>query len=142
MDGVRLAALAAQDGTFAHCASAKTASSLDNVVFHDPPTAPGPLEVDLTCDTPCTYEVHVIDLQDGRPVANADGDANGEKAVSIAADGLGAGSYQYTLRVFAYGKPGTAVDRYSRPFTITPPPPTLAPLLPLLPSLPTLDPTT
>jgi hypothetical protein len=148
MDGVRLAALAAQDGTFASCEAAKTESSLESVVFHEPPAAPGPLQIDLTCDAACTYRAQVIDLQDGQVVAKADGDADGEQTVSIPAESLGPGSYQYALRAFTYGKPGTAVNRYSRPFTITPPtlpadetttpPPPPQPLLPLLPSLPTL----
>jgi hypothetical protein len=138
MDGVRLAALGAQAGTFAPCATTKQANSLTGVVFHAPPTSPGPLQIDLSCDTACTYRASVIDLQDGSVVAKQEGDANGEQTVSIPADGLAPGTYQYTLRAFAYGKPGTAVDRYSRPFTITAPP--LAPLLPLLPSLPTLSP--
>ena len=76
------------------------------------------------------------------------------------------GEYQYTVRTFVTGKPGTAVVRSSRAFTITaplppppvteeppaddppadppPPPPAppeaLLPLLPLVPSLPTLAP--
>jgi hypothetical protein len=142
MDGVRLAALAAQAGTFAQCAEAKTASALESVAFHAPPVAPGPLQIDVTCDAPCTYEAQVIDLQDGDVVAKADGNADGAQTVSIPDEGLGPGNYQYTLRVFAFGKPGTAVDRFSRPFVLAAPPPPFTALLPLLPSLPTLTPTT
>jgi hypothetical protein len=149
MDGVRQAALAAQDGTFATCAAAKAADSVESVVFHQPPAAPGPLQIDLTCDAACTYHAELIDLQDGHVAATADGDANGEQTISIPTTSLGAGSYQYVLRAFTYGKPGTAVNRYSCPFTITPPllpgmattPPPSQTLLPLLPSLPTLAPT-
>jgi hypothetical protein len=166
MDGVRLGALAAQDGTFTQCAHAKTASSLESVVFHEPPAAPGPLQIDLFCDAACSYRAQLIDLQDGQVVATADGNAAGagEQTVSLPAESLGPGGYQYALRAFTYGKPGTAVTRFSRPFTIAappppppPPPPTdetttpdapaaapppppqpHLPRLPLLPTLPTL----
>jgi hypothetical protein len=154
MDGVRLGALAAQGGTFVHCTTVKTASSFEGVVFHEPPPAPGPLQIDLTCNAACTYHAQLIDLADGQVAATADGaGTGGETTVSIPADGLSPGNYQYVLRAYTAGRPGTAVTRYSQPFTI---PPTdggagtptagalfaAAPqtLLPLLPSLPTLVP--
>jgi hypothetical protein len=154
MDGVRLGALAAQGGTFAHCTTVKTASSFKSVVFHGPPPAPGPLQIDLTCDAACTYHAQLIDLDDGQVAATADGESPGEQAtVSIPADAINPGTYQYVLRAYTAGRPGTAVTRYSEPFTI---PPTdggaaaqasgplfaAAPqtLLPLLQSLPTLAP--
>ncbi|HEY6032206.1 MAG TPA: hypothetical protein VIU44_16670, partial [Gaiellaceae bacterium] len=156
MDGVRQAALAARDGAAAQCTAPKTANSLAGVVFHDPPAAPGPLQVEIACTAACTYRAQVLDLQTGKIDAEADGDATGTLTVSIPADGLEPGTYQYLLRVYAAGKPGTASTRYSRPFTIPPPPPlpdqtaTIGappspwpppPLLPLVPSLPTLEPT-
>lgn len=155
MDGVRRGALAAQGGTLAQCAAAKTASSLESVVFNGPSAASGPFQIELTCDAACTYHAQLIDLHDGQVVATSDGDAAGEQTISIQAESLGPGSYQYALRVFTSGKAGTAVTRYSRSFTITQPPPpageTATPnapgaappparqtLLPLLPGLPTL----
>ncbi|HSP74204.1 MAG TPA: hypothetical protein VLN26_17665 [Gaiellaceae bacterium] len=152
MDGVRQAALAARDGSVAQCAAAKTASSLESVVFHDPPAAPGPLQIDLSCSSACAYRVQVLDVQTGEGAVEAGGDAVGEQTVSIPAESLAPGTYQYVLRVFTDGKPGTATMRYSRPFTIPPPapgqtattstpPPPPQPLLPLVPSLPTLEPT-
>ena len=156
MDGVRLGALAAQAGTFAHCAKVKTARSLESVVFHEPPAEPGPFQIDLTCSAACAFSARLIDLQRGQVVARTDGDAPaGPQIVSIPRGSLGAGTYQYALRTFTNGRPGTAATRYSQPFTIASPPPTggetapaespdtaFAPstLLPLLSSLPTLAP--
>jgi hypothetical protein len=142
MDGVRLAALAAQKGTFASCTAPKRASSLVGAVFRDASATSGPLQIDLSCDVACTYRADLIDLESGRVVSSADGDSTGEQTVSIPDAGLDAGSYQYGLRTFTYGRPGTAVTRYSRPFTI----PAVSAgeqttLLPLLTSLPTLAPT-
>jgi hypothetical protein len=143
MDGVRLAALAAQNGTFASCAAPKTASSLVGVVFRDPSASTGPLQVDLTCDAACTYRTDLIDLENGRAVSSVDGDGAGagDQTVSIPQAGLPSGSYQYALRTFTFGRPGTAVTRYSRPFTIPAAPfGVQTTLLPLLASLPTLVP--
>jgi hypothetical protein len=139
MDGVRLAALAAQNGTFASCATRKTASSLVSAVFRDPSATSGALQIDLTCDGACTYRAGLIDLESGRVVSTVDGDGIDDQAISIPHAGLVPGSYQYTLRTFTSGRPGTAVTRYSRPFTIPAAPSgaqtTLLPLLPLLPTL-------
>jgi hypothetical protein len=146
MDGLRRAALAARDGAASQCA-AKTAGSLAGVVFHDPPASPGPLQVDLSCTEACTYRAQVLDVQTGEIAAEADGEAAGTQTVTIPADGLGPGTYQYLLRAYTAGKPGTAATRTSRPFTIPPRPDETAttaaptpPLLPLRPDLPTLDP--
>src|SRR5207237_3654317 len=76
MDGVRLGALAAQSGTFAHCSKVKTANSLESVVFHDPPALPGPLQIDVSCAVTCAYRAQLVDLDDGLVVATADGEAS------------------------------------------------------------------
>jgi hypothetical protein len=164
MDALRSAAEAAQEGTGAACPSAKTASNFESVVFHQPPTEPGPLQLDLTCASACTYRARLVDLHDGQAVATVDGAGTGLQTISIPAGNWSTGSYQYTVRTFATGRPGTAVVRSSRPFTLTAPPPpvteeppaedppaepppppppppeALLPLLPLVPSLPTLAP--
>jgi hypothetical protein len=143
MRGVREAALGAQAGTFAHCRKAKMATSLQSVVFHDPPSEPGPLQIDVECAGACAYRARLIDLDSGNVVTKVDGDAFGEQTISIPADDLRPSSYEYTLRTFTKGRPGTAVVRYSEPFTIEPVPPpdpplpALQTLLPVLPSLPT-----
>jgi len=160
MDALRQAAVAAQAGTGADCAKPKSASNFESVSFHEPPAEPGPLQIDLTCTTVCTYRARLIDLETGNPVAAVDGEGTGQQSIMIPAESLGSGDYQYTVRTFASGKPGTAVVRSSRPFTITAPPvvadpapegppaddqppplppEALLPLLPLVPSLPTLS---
>jgi len=171
MAPVRAAALAADAGTLARCRSAKTTRPLVEVTFHEPGAAtdsPAPLLVDVTCDSLCRYRVDVIDLHGGDVAAYADGEALGGTQVVIPTDDLAAGTYQYALRAFARGRPGTAVTRTSRAFTIEqppaptppaedddgdeetapppPPPPPLpllirTPLYPPLPDLPTLLPT-
>ena len=162
MDAIRASALAAQDATAGACTSAKTVNNFVNVVFHQPPVDPGPLQIDLTCASRCAYRARLIDLHDGQTVQAVDGEGEGKQTIAIPSDGRPTGSYQYTVRTFVPGKPATAVVRSSEPFTITapppPPPPTdesapadppaeplpppeaLLPLLPLVPSLPTLAP--
>ena len=164
MDALRSSALAARDGAGAACAKAKTVRNFVSVAFHQPPTEPGPLQIDLACATRCAYRARLIDLHDGQAVARVDGDGEGAQTISIANDNRPTGSYQYTVRTWVVGRPGTAVVRSSEPFTITAPPPlpvaeepppdeppadappppsppeALLPLLPLAPSLPTLAP--
>jgi hypothetical protein len=164
MDALRAGALAAQDGTGVSCAKAKSAGNFESVVFHAPPAEPGPLRIDLTCASACAYRARLVDLHDGRAVATVDGEGTGLQTISIPLADRPTGSYQYTVRTFAAGRPGTAVVRTSQAFTLTapqppapeqppsdeppaeppppppPPPEPLLPLLPLLPSLPTLAP--
>ena len=114
---VRAAAVAAQAGTLATCQTA-AASPLGDVVFHTPAAAPGsPFAIDLSCTLPCTYRAEVLDAQTGAPVAVASGDAIGQETIEIGAPAASVSSYQYALRVFGAGRPGTAVTRYSRTFT-------------------------
>jgi hypothetical protein len=125
MPAVRAAALAADAGTLASCRAAKTARSLVRVTFREPAAPadpPAPLLVDLSCDSLCSYRADVIDLHDGEVAAHADGDALGAKQVAIPTDDLAPGTYQYALRAFGRGRPGTAVTRTSRAFRIEPPP--------------------
>jgi hypothetical protein len=140
---VRAAALAAQSGVLARCRTAKTTNDLAAVTFHEPTTtAPTALSVDLTCSSPCTYQLRVVDATTGDADASADGKALGAQTITIPADGLTAGSYQYALRVFKCGKPGTTETRFSRPFALQGGDPIAAPsVLFGGPSLPTLLPT-
>jgi hypothetical protein len=146
---VRAAALAAQSGVLAHCATVKTTHDLVSVTFHEPTTptptptpTPSALSVDLTCASPCTYQLRVLDATTGAAVASAAGKAASEQTIAVPTEGLAAGSYQYALRVFKCGKPGTTETRYSRPFAlqggnpVTAPPELFGGL-----SLPTLLPT-
>jgi hypothetical protein len=141
LDGVRQAALAAQDGTFAQCTGSKPANTLRDVVFHAPPVAPGPLQVDFGCDVACTYDAQLIDLQDGTVAESVEDKGVGEQTVSLPTETLDPGRYEYALRVFASGRPGTAVTRYSTAFALNfsldpSPAKTRDSLLPLLTQLP------
>jgi hypothetical protein len=122
--GVRDGALAAQTGTLSRCAKSKTTDNLSGVAFHEPSTvAPTTLDLDFSCALPCSYQVQIVDAQTGEIVADAAGKAVGRQTVTVPADGLDAGSYQYALRVLKCGKPGTEEARYSRPFAVTTAPP-------------------
>jgi hypothetical protein len=127
------------------------------------------LAIDFSCALPCSYTAQVVDARTGAVVAGAGGKVVGQATVSLPAEGLEAGSYQYVLRTLKSGKPGTAEARFSRAFSLAlsapteppvdaptdppteppnqPPdaPPPALPTLPLLPqppfALPTLLPT-
>jgi hypothetical protein len=143
LGAVRDAALAAQTGVLAHCHTVKSTHDLADVTFHEPTTTPpSALSVDLTCALPCSYQLRVLDATSGAPVASSDGKAVNQQTITIPAEGLAAGSYQYALRVFKCGKPGTTETRYSSPFALQGGDPAAAPpglLGP--PPLPTLQPT-
>jgi hypothetical protein len=152
---VRGAALAAENGTLAHCGKSKITNNLGPVVFHEPATnGPATLAVGLSCTLVCSYQAQLIDAQTGIVVAHRTGKTIGDQTVSIPTDDVLPGKYQYVLRALKSGKPGTAQVRTSQPFDFTPPPsseppPTPAPVrgsdAPLLPParvpLPTLQPT-
>ena len=88
MDALRSGALAAQDGTGAQCAKPKTASNFESVVFHQPPAEPGPLQIDLTCASACTYTARLIDLHDGTAVASVDGAGTGLQTIAMPGDNI------------------------------------------------------
>jgi len=76
------------------------------------------LAVDFSCTLPCSYQLRVLDAQTSEVVAATEGKAVGGQTSTLPAAGLAAGTYEYALRVFKCGKPGTATTRYSRPFTL------------------------
>ena len=167
MDALRSGALAAQDGTGAECAKPKTASNFESVVFHQPPAEPGPLQIDLTCASACTY-TRAAD----RP-ARRHGRRKRRRRGNRLADDRDAGRRPSDRRVPVHGAhvrhrqaghggrplepcvhdhraaPAAAGDRGAAAPTIRlriphprrlAPPEALLPLLPLVPSLPTLAP--
>jgi hypothetical protein len=170
---VRDAALRAQVGGLTQCARGKSTANLGSVAFREPAAVPpAALGVDFSCKAWCTYEARVVRVETGSVALTTTGIVPaGDHGLDVAGDDLAAGTYQYAFRASATGKPGTAVTRYSRPFTLRrevpqpapeqptdppadppvedppppppPPPPTenASPLLPLLASLPTLVPT-
>ncbi len=149
---VRAAAGAAQAGTLATCPG-NARPALDDVVFREPAAgSAGQFALEIACTLPCAYRAELLDAQTGASVGTASGDAVGAETVRLPVPPLPAGSYQYALRVFGAGRPGTAVTRYSRPFPAgasqAPPPPATGPAwvpatpLPAAPGpLPTLLPT-
>ena len=116
---VRAAALAAQTGTLAQCDQAKTTANVDDVVFSGPSaSAPNTLQTGFTCNLPCTYRLQVLDATTGHPVASASGKAVGLTTVKIPVVDLSPGQYEYALRAFKCGKPGTAETRFSTAFSL------------------------
>jgi hypothetical protein len=119
LPAVRAAALAAQAGTLTRCGTAKTTSNVDDVVFGAPSEAtPGVLQTGFSCSQPCTYQLRVLDATTGEPVASASGNAVGLATVKIPAAELPPGQYEYALRAFKCGKPGTAETRFSTAFAL------------------------
>jgi hypothetical protein len=143
LPAVRDAALAAQAGTLAGCDEDKTTNDADAIVFHEPSADESMLSVDFSCALPCTFQLRVIDATSSEVVGATDGKAVGAFAANIPTAALASGTYQYVLRIFKCGKPGTAEMRFSRPFAFSPAP-DLVPVPPdLIPPrpLPTLQPT-
>ena len=138
LPAVRSAALRAQEGTLARCARPKVTSSLAYVAFREPTSAPpAELGVDFACTVICKYSARVLNADTGEvAAATAGAAAPGEASAVLPADELAPGTYQYTFRANSAGRAGTAVMRYSRPFTIAAPPPPPAPPEPTEPTEP------
>jgi hypothetical protein len=127
---VRDGALRAQVGGLTQCRRGKITANLGRVAFREPDaTPPARLGVDFSCTSSCTYEARVVRVDSGSVAVTTTGAAPaGDHAVDVSGDALAPGTYQYAFRASVAGKPGTAVTRYSRPFTlqrvVTQPPPT------------------
>jgi hypothetical protein len=131
---VRAAALAAQAGTLAECAKEKVTSNVDDVAFEGPSVDdPSVLRTGFSCLSPCSYELRVLDAKTGDVVAAKGGKADGPVTVKIPSAKLPPGQYEYALRAFKCGKPGTAETRFSTAFPIGAADPSARPL-------PTLEP--
>ena len=116
---VRSAALAAQTGTLAQCAKVKTTANVDDVVFGGPSdSAPDTVQTGFTCNLPCTYRLEILDAATGDPVASKSGKAVGLTTVKLPTADLPPGQYEYALRAFKCGKPGTAETRFSTAFAL------------------------
>ena len=119
LPAVRAAALSAQAGTLAQCDQDKTTANVDGVVFSGPSaSAPDTLQTGFTCNLPCTYQLQILDASTGKPVATAGGKTVGLTTVSIPTTELQPGRYEYALRAFKCGKPGTAEARFSTAFAL------------------------
>ena len=118
-DGAASSAAAAQTGTLAACDQGKTTANVDDVVFGGPSaSAPDTLQAGFTCNLPCTYQLQILDATTGKPVASAGGKAVGLTTVKIPIAELVPGQYEYALRAFKCGKPGTAEMRFSTAFAL------------------------
>jgi hypothetical protein len=144
LPAVRDAALAARDGTVASCTQDKTTANVDAVTFHAPsPDTPSKLETTFSCELPCSYELRVLDAATGDVAAATTGTVVGFTSVDVPTDKLQPGSYEYALRVFKCGKPGTAETHFSSAFDLgdqTTAVPAPSALVPAPQPLPTLEP--
>ena len=119
LQAVRTAALAAQQGTLSSCAQQKVTANVSGVAFHAPSaTDPSMLAAAFSCALPCSYELRVLDTATGEVAAHAEGKAVGDASAAVPAAGLAPGTYEYALRVYKCGKPGTAETRFSSPFAL------------------------
>jgi hypothetical protein len=125
---VRSTILAAREGSLSACPGARAGAFLQSVnlpqkgVFTTEHTAWGG---DLTCSAWCTYEARIERYPSGAPVATLKADAapNVFVPITFPEQKLAAGTYRIAVRVWAYGKLGTALVRWGDPFTVEPPPP-------------------
>ncbi len=130
---VRTAALAARDGRLARCPADKRVNPLRSVAFPEAgpvTTATTTWSVDVECDRPCSYRVEVVPVVPAplspldrltRPTSlRTTGIAFGfvPTTATLPSERLPAGVYQYVVRVFELGRPGTAVTRYSDAFSV------------------------
>ena len=115
--------IAAGDGTLSGCSGAKARTFLQKVTlpqkgaFAEDNTSWGG---DLTCTNWCTFVARLEEFPSGKPVytLKADGPPNTFVPVVFPPEKLPLGKYRMVVRVWSYGKVGTAVARYGAPFTV------------------------
>jgi hypothetical protein len=128
LKAVRAAAEAANSGMLSSCAGATAPTFLDAVTlpqkgaFAQDNTSWGG---DLTCKKWCTFVARLEEFPSGKPVytLKADGPPDTFVPVVFPPEKLPIGKYRMVMRVWAYGKIGTAVARYGTPFTVEQSPP-------------------
>ncbi len=136
---VRDASLAARDGTLARCNAkkAKRVNPLGSVTFSGQRSFGDDNQTwsaDLTCDRACRFQARIVaagapqllsplELLRGATTLAVEGEAPERQQVTVTLppEPLAAGTYQFVLRVFETGKAGTAVVRYSEPFSVEAP---------------------
>src|SRR5262245_21084551 len=120
---MRLAAEAAADGSLSGCSGATTPTFLRTVsmpkteAFAEDNTTWGG---NLTCVKWCTFVARIEEFPSGKTVyeVKADGSPSTPVPVVFPPEKLPLGKYRIVVRVWAYGKMGTAVARYGEPFTV------------------------
>ena len=135
LPAVRRAALAAREGELAGCARPKLVNPLREVKFApagDVAAGHTAWTVSLMCDRPCSYAAEIVPaaptvstalsrLTAPTTLATTGSTLPGETIdVTFPEEALAPGSYQFSVRVFETGRAGTAVNRYSEPFTVLP----------------------
>jgi len=118
--------LAADDGTLSSCAGARSPNFLRDVTLPENKTvAPDNTVWDagLTCTKWCTFQARIEKFPSGETVEEVQADASPETAVPVAfpAQTLPPGAYRMVVRVWAFGRIGTAVVRNGTPFTVDKP---------------------
>ena len=134
LPAVREAALLARDGSLAGCARPKLVNPVRAVVFPERQRVPFDQlewELELSCDEPCRYVARIVpvphpespaalEYAPERKVVSTTGSAlaNEPERVAFPAQPLPPGRYRFAIRIFAERKAGTAVTRFSEPFTV------------------------
>jgi hypothetical protein len=120
---VRSAAEAARAGTLTSCAGAAGTASLQTLTLPEDETYPATNDMwtgKLTCSRTCTYLARIEDAQTGKPalVTQADVQPATEATIEFAHQTLPPGTYRIAVRVWQYGRLGTTVLRFGKPFTV------------------------
>jgi hypothetical protein len=127
LKAVRATVEAADAGTLSKCPGATSTSFLQTTTlpqtghFAADNTSWGG---DVTCTKWCTYEARIETFPEGVVVQRlkADGPPNTFVPVVFPAQPLDPGTYRMVMRVWAYGRIGTAIVRFGQPFTVDKPP--------------------
>jgi len=129
---VRTTVEAARNGTLSNCAGAAGTASLQTLTLPEQEkytTTDDTWTGKLTCSRACTYLARIEDTQSGKPVLTVQADVQpaNEATIEFPHQKLAPGTYRISVRVWQYGRLGTTVLRYGKPFTVeeakNPPPP-------------------
>jgi len=132
---VRTTVEAARNGTLSNCAGAAGTASLQTLTLPEQEkytTTDDTWTGKLTCSRACTYLARIEDTQSGKPVLTVQADVQpaNEATIEFPHQKLAPGTYRISVRVWQYGRLGTTVLRYGKPFTVeeakNPPPPPAA----------------
>jgi hypothetical protein len=129
---MRLTAEAARNGTLSNCSSAggtpslKTFTVPDKVTFTTDDDA---WTAKLSCVRTCSYLARIQDLFTGLAPLQAAGDVQPgtEATITFPQEKLDPGNYRIAVRVWQYGRVGTTVVRFGKPFAVAKPQPTPPP---------------
>ena len=134
LGAVRTTAEAARSGALSNCAGAAGTASLQTLTLPQKETFTtddDAWSAKLSCSRYCSYLARIQNLSSGPAGGEASGDVQPgvEATITFPQRTLEPGTYRIAVRVWQYGRVGTTVLRYGKPFTVETPPP-LPPLLP------------